>query len=209
MIAHLDPALAARLALGGEDGLSDAELLALVCALPVADAQRLVDGGEPRARRRRSALQWQALLALERRRRRAGPLELPALSNARTAAALLAPALADLEVEELHALALDSRNRLLRRVFVARGAANQVSVSAREVFRPLILAGAVSAIIAHNHPSGSCQPSREDAQLTSRLVAAGRLLGVAVIDHLVLAADGYYSFAETDGVPGGSAGVAR
>lgn len=184
---------AARLASVGPDGMSDAELLAIACALPLPDAQHLIDGTGPRPRLR-PALRWQALLALEHRRRSAAVAR-PQVSSAGAAAELFAPLLGSLEVEELHALALDARNRLLRRVVIARGAANQVAVLAREVFRPLIAVGAVAAIIAHNHPSGSCEPSPEDRQLTVRLVAAGELLGIALLDHLVVAADGYYSFA--------------
>lgn len=192
-----DP-LVARLALRGVDALSDAELLAVVCGWPVDEAQRLLDGQPPTRRRGDDPqLRLTALLSLARRRDR--PVtELPTLDSAAAVAALLTE-LGHAEVEELHALALDSRNRLLRRVVVARGAVNQVATSAREVFRPLVLAGATRAIVVHNHPSGDAQPSPEDRQLTRRLGAAGDLLGIALLDHVIVAAGGYFSFAETEG----------
>jgi DNA repair protein RadC len=183
------PSMTARFALRGPDALSDVELLALACAWPVGRSQLALDGA-PRDRER-----LDALLAFARRRSQ--PLdELPTLGNARAVAALLQPELGACEVEELHALALDSRNRLLRRSVVARGAVNQVMATAREVFRPLIVAGAARAIVVHNHPSGEPEPSVEDRQLTVRLVAAGELVGIPVVDHVIVARAGWFSFAD-------------
>ena len=195
-----DTRLAARLALRGVEALSDAELLAVVCGWPVDESQRLLDGDPPtRPRGDDPQMRITALLSLARRRDRPTP-ELPTLDSAAAVAALLFE-LGHAEVEELHALALDSRNRLVRRVVVARGAVNQVATSAREVFRPLVLAGATRAIVVHNHPSGDAQPSPEDRQLTRRLGAAGDLLGIALLDHVIIASGGYFSFAEEIGSP--------
>jgi DNA repair protein RadC len=94
-------------------------------------------------------------------------------------------------------LALDTRNRVLGRARVARGGVNQVLVTAREVFRPLVALGAARAIVAHNHPSGDPRPSAADAELTARLEVAGELIGIALVDHLVLAAGGHHSFARS------------
>jgi RadC-like JAB domain len=68
----------------------------------------------------------------------------------------------------------------------------------REVFKPAILSNAAALILAHNHPSGQPQPSQEDRVLTVRLVAAGKLLGISVLDHVIIG-DGtsaYFSFAD-------------
>lgn len=190
------PTLARRLVLLGDEALSDAELVAIICGVSVDEAVELSRGDRPP--RRPAGLRWQALLAWHRRRARPPDARLPTLSSASAAAALLRADLAQAAVEELHVLALDTRNRLLRRVMVARGGVNQVCVSAREVFRPLVAAGAARAIVAHNHPSGCATPSEEDRQLTARLAVAGDLLGVPIVDHLVIASDGYYSFAERE-----------
>lgn len=98
-----------------------------------------------------------------------------------------------LDQEELHVLALDARHRLLVRFCVARGSMNVVHVSPRDLYRRLIREGAVATVIAHNHPTGDPLPSEEDLQLTSRLRAAGEVLGVSLLDHLVIAQDAYYS----------------
>jgi hypothetical protein len=63
--------------------------------------------------------------------------------------------------------------------------------------KPAILSNAASLICGHNHPSGDCQPSREDRALTTRLVEAGKLLGIAVLDHIIIGGEGrYFSFAD-------------
>ena len=72
------------------------------------------------------------------------------------------------------------------------GSVNVTLVHPREVFKPAILLNAAAIIVAHNHPSGDPTPSPEDRALTARLIEAGRLLGIEVLDHLVLTASGEY-----------------
>ncbi len=74
------------------------------------------------------------------------------------------------------------------------GSLNANIVHPREVFRPAITRGAAAIILVHNHPSGDVTPSREDLNLTARLVEAGRLLGIEVLDHLIVAESRYLSF---------------
>jgi DNA repair protein RadC len=69
-------------------------------------------------------------------------------------------------------------------------------VHPREVFRFAVREGAAAILLAHNHPSGDPTPSAEDAAVTDRLAATGRLVGIRVIDHVIVAAEGYYSFRE-------------
>jgi DNA repair protein RadC len=69
-------------------------------------------------------------------------------------------------------------------------------VHPREAFAPAIRASAAAVIFLHNHPSGDEAPSREDRELTSRLAACGRLLGIPMLDHIVIGADRYFSFAD-------------
>ncbi len=96
-------------------------------------------------------------------------------------------------VECFAVLLLDARQRVIDAVIVHRGTLSQVDVHPREVLRPALLAGAHSVIIAHNHPSGDHAPSDADVSLTARLVEAGRLMGVPVLDHLVVTAKGHTS----------------
>jgi DNA repair protein RadC len=92
---------------------------------------------------------------------------------------------------------MDSKNRPAGRPqLVAMGTANSVEVHPRDVFRLAIKRNAVSLIVAHNHPSGDTAPSADDRDLTRRLVEAGKLLGVPVLDHLVVARDAHTSLAD-------------
>ena len=76
------------------------------------------------------------------------------------------------------------------------GLLNKTIVHPREVFAPAIKNRAAAIAIAHNHPSGSLEPSEEDKQVTMRLINAGEILGIRVIDHIVFSSRGYYSFLE-------------
>ena len=71
-------------------------------------------------------------------------------------------------------------------------------ISPREVFKVAILTNAARIIVAHNHPSGDCNPSNEDIGLTERLVQSGDLLGIPLIDHLIITADNHYSFKQNN-----------
>ena len=99
-------------------------------------------------------------------------------------------------VEEFWVIGLDVRHRLLFEACVARGSLTGVEVHPREVFRPLIRAAAAATIFLHNHPSGDPSPSRQDLELTRRLKEVGDLCGIAVVDHVVVGAEGFVSLAE-------------
>lgn len=78
---------------------------------------------------------------------------------------------------------------------ISHGSVNSSVVGVREVFQKALLANAVNIIMIHNHPSGDCTPSREDINVTKRLVDAGELLGVSVLDHIIVGG-GYCSLKE-------------
>ena len=92
-------------------------------------------------------------------------------------------------------LLLDSRHRLIGEVEVSRGSLNQSLVHPREVFGPALREAAAALLVVHNHPSGDPAPSREDHEVTQRLVRAGEILGIRVIDHLVIGGTDFTSFA--------------
>ena len=98
-------------------------------------------------------------------------------------------------VEEFWMLALDVRHRVLLESCAARGSLTGVEVHPRDVFRALIRSAAASVIFCHNHPSGDPTPSRQDLELTTRLRQVGELCGIAVLDHVVVASDGFVSLA--------------
>ncbi len=91
--------------------------------------------------------------------------------------------------EHFVAFYLDSRGALIAREIISIGTLDASLVHPREVFEPALRHGAASVIVAHNHPSGSAEPSPEDLEVTVRLRDAGRLLGITLIEHLVLTRD--------------------
>ena len=88
------------------------------------------------------------------------------------------------------------RNRIKYIELVSLGSLNAAVVTPREVFRRAIIEGTASLIIAHNHPSGDCIPSREDNISTRALVQSGKILQIPVIEHLIFSTEGYYSMRE-------------
>ena len=95
---------------------------------------------------------------------------------------------------------LDGRYRVLRQEVVSQGTLTASLVHPREVFRPALREAAAALILVHNHPSGDPTPSPEDREITARLVKAGEILGVRVLDHVVVAERGYCSLRE-EGAP--------
>jgi DNA repair protein RadC len=91
---------------------------------------------------------------------------------------------------------LDVRHRIIARRVVHIGTLSGVEVHPREVFRDAVVNQAAALILAHNHPSGDPSPSRQDIELTARLRQVGELLGIAVLDHVIVAADGFVSLAD-------------
>lgn len=94
-------------------------------------------------------------------------------------------------------LLLDGRQRVLGKRVISRGTLTASLVHPREVFRPALSACAAALVLVHNHPSGDPTPSAEDRSVTRRLVEAGELLGIRVVDHIIVAESGYVSLNET------------
>jgi DNA repair protein RadC len=106
------------------------------------------------------------------------------------------PTLRDAPHERFLVLLLDGRHRLLRHEMVSQGTLTASLVHPREVFRPALRESAAALLLVHNHPSGDPTPSAEDREVTARLVRAGELLGIPVLDHVVVAERGYASLRE-------------
>lgn len=105
--------------------------------------------------------------------------------------------LAMLEHEEFHALFVDVQNRLICHVPLFRGTLTQTSVYPREVIKSALQCNAAAVLFAHNHPSGTAQPSQDDRALTTRLRSALDFIGVRVLDHFIVAGASGFSFAES------------
>lgn len=102
----------------------------------------------------------------------------------------------DNKKEYFIAFYLDARNLIIKREIVSIGILNASLVHPREIFEPAIKNLSAQIIIAHNHPSGDCQPSEEDILLTKRLIEAGKILDIKIIDHIIVSKDNYFSFRE-------------
>lgn len=100
----------------------------------------------------------------------------------------MAPHLRALAQEEFHALFLNTQHAVLGEALVTRGILDASLIHPREVFRPAIEVGAAAVILVHNHPSGDPTPSAEDRAVTRQLQAAGKMLGIPVLDHVVVGA---------------------
>jgi DNA repair protein RadC len=106
------------------------------------------------------------------------------------------PLMRDLRKEVFKVLLLNRANRLVKEVAISEGTLEASIVHPRDVFREALLEPAAGIILIHNHPSGNPSPSEEDLRITQQLVEAGRLLGIKVYDHIILAGESYRSFAD-------------
>jgi len=102
--------------------------------------------------------------------------------------------------EHFVVVTLSGAHQIIRIECVSKGIINKTIVHSREVFRRAIISNAAAVIIAHNHPSGQMVPSDEDRAITKRLVEAGEIIGISVLDHLIITRIGYMSFIE-QGIP--------
>ena len=207
-----------KLRRAGAGGLGDNELLAILLGSGTASASALAVAtavlassnglhgllrashdellrfkglGEARAARVLAALE------LGRRVMARRPPERPRILEPKDAAACLMPEYASRPVEQFGALLLDTRHRVIRTALLSVGALDATPIQPRDVFRQALLASAAAVVLFHTHPSGDPQPSREDAALTVRMVAAGELMGIDVIDHMVLGDGRYCSLKES------------
>ena len=91
---------------------------------------------------------------------------------------------------------LDSKNMILKEKELFRGTLNHSIVYPREIFKEVYIIGATSVILIHNHPSGKVLPSKDDINLTKRIISVGDIMDIKVLDHLIISSTNYYSFLE-------------
>jgi DNA repair protein RadC len=119
----------------------------------------------------------------------------PVVSSPADVERLLRGRIANLDRENFVVLLLNTKNEVIETSTVSVGTLGASLVHPREVFKPAVRASAASVILAHNHPSGKVEPSREDREVTRRLGEAAEILGIEVLDHLIVG-DGYFSMKE-------------
>ncbi len=118
------------------------------------------------------------------------------IRNTKDAGVLLQHRMRHLDREHFVVMMLTSSKAIIGVETISIGTLNNSLVHPREVFKQAIRNSASTVILAHNHPSGDCTPSGEDIRITKRLVEAGKIIGIEVIDHVIVGEDSYYSFCE-------------
>ncbi|OLC48255.1 MAG: hypothetical protein AUI64_04025 [Acidobacteria bacterium 13_1_40CM_2_64_6] len=143
------------------------------------------------------AAQILAALELGRRTLAQAPAERMQLLSPNAAALYLLPRFGGRAIEQFGLILLDTKHRVIRTTVLVRGTLNTSHVEPRDVFREAVLGGATAIVAFHNHPSGDPTPSADDIDLTRRLVSAGVLMGIDLVDHVILGDVQYCSFKES------------
>lgn len=206
-----------RMMLYGAQALSNAELLAILLrtgtyqesAVHVAQRLLLECGGlrmltdmsmeqltEIKGIGEAKALQIQAGIELGKRLARSTMNETVTIRSPQDVAALLMEDLRYLQKEHFVCLFLNTKNHVIGQETLSMGSLNASIVHPREVFRAAIKRSSASIVCAHNHPSGDPTPSPEDVEITKRLVQAGEIVGIDVLDHIVIGDKRYVSLKE-------------
>ncbi|MFH1934735.1 MAG: DNA repair protein RadC, partial [Pseudomonadota bacterium] len=118
------------------------------------------------------------------------------IKSAKDVVDILMPHLRDLKTEVFKVVHLDSSNRIIDIEDTATGTVNHAMPIVREIIHSALQKFAVSIICAHNHPSGGVEPSTQDREMTKELSAAGKLMEIKLVDHIIIGDDNYYSFAD-------------
>jgi DNA repair protein RadC len=145
---------------------------------------------------RQAAVVVVAARELGRRLYAAPPLRRPAIRTPADVVALVGPEMRYLDREHFRVLLLDTRHQVLDVEEVAIGGLNSAVIHPREVFKAAIRWSAAAVILVHSHPSGDPEPSGDDLRITTRLVDAGRILGIEVLDHVVVGDGRFVSLRE-------------
>jgi DNA repair protein RadC len=109
---------------------------------------------------------------------------------------LLRPEIGYQQREHFVVLFLDTKNRLIAKETIAIGSLNACIVHPREVLKAAIKRSSATIVLSHNHPSGDTNPSQEDIQITTRLIDAGNIIGIEILDHVIVGLDRHYSLKE-------------
>lgn len=137
-----------------------------------------------------------AAMELGRRRRGEEALEKVKISSSNSVYELLHPVLGELEHEEFWILYLNNSNKVIEQFQISKGGITGTLVDVRITLRKALELGAVSLILAHNHPSGNLNPSEADKQLTRKLKTAAESLDIKILDHVIVTEKSYFSFAD-------------
>ncbi|GBD97558.1 MAG TPA: JAB domain-containing protein [Nitrospirae bacterium] len=209
-----------RLLKFGADGLSTAELLAIILrtggkdksaielarevlmhfsSLKEIEGAAAAEFGDIKGIGGAKTAQLKASFELGRRLFRSekdAALQNPSFKNSREVYQYYRPRFYGLKKERFLCALLDTKNRVFKETIVSEGTLTSSLVHPREVFRNAIKEAAASVLFVHNHPSGDPNPSRDDINITKRLVETGKVIGINVLDHIVISDGKYLSLME-------------
>lgn len=137
-----------------------------------------------------------AALELGKRRRSSDIINKKKILHSRDSFEYFQGILSDVKYEEFHILLLNRANKIIRQVNISEGGIAGTIADPKKIFSYALENNASSMILCHNHPSGNIKPSNSDIQLTKKLRAAGELLEIKVLDHLIIGDENYFSFAD-------------
>lgn len=135
-----------------------------------------------------------AALEIGRRRQLTDPIVKPAILSSRDAFNAIAPLLNDINHEEFWILLMNNGGKLMKRLKISSGGVSQTLVDPKLVFKKALDCLASKIILVHNHPSGTCKPSRHDINITKKLKEGAKYLDILIDDHIIIADHSYFSF---------------
>ena len=142
------------------------------------------------------AITIQAAMELGRRRRLEAAIELQKITSSKTIFDIMQPIIGELMYEEFWIVYLNNSNKIIAKSQLSKGGITGTVVDVRLVFKTALELGAVGIILAHNHPSGTIQPSESDKQITQKLKSGGEQLDIRILDHIIVTETQYFSFSD-------------
>jgi len=137
-----------------------------------------------------------AALEIGRRRKLSEVLDKPQIKGSNDVFELMHPTLADIPHEEFWAILLNRANKVISTQKISQGGISGTVIDTRLIMKVAINQLASSIILCHNHPSGNTQPSAQDKSITNKLIEAGKIMDIPVLDHIIVTDRGYFSFAD-------------
>ena len=158
--------------------------------LSISDLKKFNGVGEAKA------IAILAALELGRRRKASQALMQPKITSSKDVFEYMSPEIADLENEEFWIILLNRANKIIAKKRISSGGVSGTVADSKIIFKEALDKLASSIILCHNHPSGNSRPSKADIELTKKLRAAGQMLEIPVLDHIIIANQKYFSFAD-------------
>jgi DNA repair protein RadC len=207
-----------KMLLKGVNSLSDAELLAIIIGTGIKDnssleiAKQMLGFSDNNLNKfwrsdfsdlkkftgigEKRAIKLLAIFALARRRNESETMSQPKVTSSRDAFEIFHSLIGDLPYEEFWMLILSKANKVLKKIRISEGGVSGTVVDPKKIYKIALDHHSSSLILGHNHPSGNIQPSEADHKITKKIKECGILLDIAVLDHIIVGNEQYYSYAD-------------